>query len=434
MKLSAFLCLAAALLLSVTGCRSTAPGTPEDSAPGEGLQESDFSRAAIFVRALELLHTEYVDADRASIDKLFINAMKGMAGELDPYSGYEPPQEYSENEAKRTGEQTGVGIEVTKPEGMPLVVVGVIPGSPADQAGIIPGDRIVEIDDQPVRKLHLDQAVLLARGPEGSTVRFKVTRGGETDPLEIPLRRGKVIRPSVPPDSIRMLPGKIGYLRIESFNLHTPAEVRAALAHLKEQGATALILDLRNNPGGIVSAAVEIAGMFLAPGKTILSIRNRKNNEAQQVHAGGPSADGHDTETPLVLLVNPFTASASEIFAGALKDNGRARLVGMRTYGKGTLLRVVRLPDGGAVRFASGRYVTPSGRVIEGHGLEPDLTVKLPLEALLKLSSQLRRYPGVVAPEKEGALYDSQLEAALSLLAPSPTPRSVESTASPADN
>ena len=413
MKARTRLILAALLTLpaaALTGCRSTAEA--DEARPL--ISEKAYSEASILAQTIEFLHDNYVESDQVSYEKLLTSALRGMVADLDPYSGYEPPKEFSANETRRTGELVGLGVEIVKQPNAPLLVVNVLPGSPAAAAGVRPGDRLVEIDGKLTQRLDLESCLALARGAIGSVARLKVAREGAEDLLSLEVKRAKVIRPSVPPDAVKKLAGSIGYIRIESFNAHTPGEFRAALDRLKKEKIRSLIIDLRNNPGGLVGAAVELASIFLPENSVIIRTSHRKAALSQEIRA--KRGEVQELELPVVILINPFSASSSEIFAGSLQDHRRARLVGMKSFGKGTLLRIIPLPDGGALRFASGRYVTPAGRVIEGRGLEPDQVSSLTLKQIFTLAGQARKYPGVVEPKQPGAIRDSQLADAVALL------------------
>lgn len=413
MKARTRLILAALLTLpaaALTGCRSTAEA--DEARPL--ISEKAYSEASILAQTIEFLHDNYVESDQVSYEKLLTSALRGMVADLDPYSGYEPPKEFSANETRRTGELVGLGVEIVKQPNAPLLVVNVLPGSPAAAAGVRPGDRLVEIDGKLTQRLDLESCLALARGAIGSVARLKVAREGAEDLLSLEVKRAKVIRPSVPPDAVKKLAGSIGYIRIESFNAHTPGEFRTALDRLKKEKIRSLIIDLRNNPGGLVGAAVELASIFLPENSVIIRTSHRKAALSQEIRA--KRGEVQELELPVVILINPFSASSSEIFAGSLQDHRRARLVGMKSFGKGTLLRIIPLPDGGALRFASGRYVTPSGRVLEGRGLEPDQVSSLTLKQIFTLAGQTRKYPGVVEPKQPGAIRDSQLADAVALL------------------
>lgn len=222
--------------------------------------------------------------------------------------------------------------------------------SPAAKAGLVPGDRIVRIDDKPVEPLPLEECAKLLRGAAGSSVRLEVVPDGGDDSRNIAVRREKVVVSSAPVEAAHLIGGDIGYLRINSFNSHTPSETAAVLEKLRKEGMTrGLVIDLRNNPGGLVSGASETASLFLPEGAELFSARHRNTPEAQVVKAAAGAEKLLDL--PIVILINPFTASAAELFSGAMQDHRRATLVGMKSFGKGTLLQVVPLANGGALQL-----------------------------------------------------------------------------------
>ena len=338
------------LLAVLAGC--AAPEPPP--APEPVHSASTYEQAALLAGTMEFLHQNYVDADRAGYEKLLTAALRGMMRELDPYSGYEPPAVYETKEIARTGEHTGIGVELVKPgENSPLVVTMTVPDSPAAKAGLVPGDRIVRIDDKLVEPLPLEECAKLLRGAAGSSVRLEVVPDGGDDSRNIAVRREKVVVSSAPVEAAHLIGGDIGYLRINSFNSHTPSETAAVLEKLRKEGMTrGLVIDLRNNPGGLVSGASETASLFLPEGAELFSARHRNTPEAQVVKAAAGAEKLLDL--PIVIPINPFTASAAELFSGAMQDHRRATLVGMKSFGKGTLLQVVPLANGGALRYAAG--------------------------------------------------------------------------------
>ncbi|MBQ7208681.1 MAG: S41 family peptidase [Lentisphaeria bacterium] len=398
--------IAAALL---AGC--TTADTPP---PQEGAGEKDYLNAGVLVQAMDILNRKYVDAEKTGNDNLFEAALHGMVSNLDPYSDYEPPRAFDRNQKRRTGELSGIGVTIVKPHRNPLHVVNVIPGSPAEKAGIKPGDTILAVDGKDLRKLNFYQCQQLLTGRPGSKVTVTWNAAGKIRKQTI--ARKHLVTPTVSAAKLA-IPG-IGYIRIDSFTSHTPDEFLRARKKLAGEGAKALVIDLRNNTGGLVRSAVLTLSQLLAPGTILFTATQRDTAKVETIRSMKLKNLPPDTTTPLVLLVNSFTASSGEIFTAALVDNKRAQTVGMRTFGKGTLLSVVRLANGGALRFASGRYRTPSGKVIEGRGIRPDHAVVTTLQTLHKLTLQMRRYPGEVRPNAKDAVTDTQLEKALSLLAP----------------
>ena len=378
----------------------------------ESEEEANYKRALLLIRTMEMLRARYVDSDKVSYGKLFDHAMQGMISALDPYSDYETPREFTSQQIRRTGELVGIGAMAVKPEGRPVTLIRILPGTPAEKAGLKPGDQIIAIDGEKIHKLNLTGALKKLRGISGTTVKLQIRRNDQV--LHPTLVRRKVQTPSVVPGSVRLFHGKIGYLKLTSFTGSTPGEVEAALKKLHALKAEAIIMDLRYNPGGVVDAGVKTASFFLPPGKVVFRAKARdKESEKKALTRNSAFCD---TVTPLLLLTNEYTASCSEILAGALQDHKRARLLGVRTFGKGTILHVVPVPGGGAVRFAAAHYVTPGGRVIEKKGLIPDIEVRLPSRAVMILSGQSLRYPGMIRPPHRGAVEDLQLRRAVGLL------------------
>ena len=400
-------------LLFSGGCATDAPQGRREQTE---LSTEVYSRAGMFAQVLEFLHANYADADAATRERLFEGAINGMASCLDPYSGYEAPKEFDRNQSQRTGTHAGIGVQCVKENDQPPVIIAVTPDSPAARAGLRPGVRILQIDGGKTEKHSLAQCMEKLRGNVGSSLLLQLAFPDVAAPVTVELKRELIRRPSVPPTTAQLLPGGVGFIRIESFNEHTPQEFDDAFRKLKAEGMThGLIIDLRNNPGGLVDAARKIVSRFLPESTPLFIVRHRRPPEPQTIRADG-NDDEKELKLPLVILVNPYTASAAELFAGALQDHRRATLVGMRSFGKGTLLRVLPLPDGGALRYASGHYLTPNGRVIEQNGLEPDLEVLLPAEKTARLVNE---------PPAPGD--DSQLDAALKLFEPH-----IENPAAPA--
>jgi carboxyl-terminal processing protease len=322
----------------------------------------------LFGNVYERVRAEYVEPinDREAIE----NAINGMLNGLDPHSSYLNPRSYRDMQVTTRGEFGGLGIEVTQ-EGGWIKVISPIDETPAARAGVRPGDLITHLDGASVQGLTLQEAVEKMRGERGTSIRLTIRREGTERPVEVSLTRD-VIRPQVV--RFRIEGGDIGYIRISSFNEQTDAALRRAMQAIRQQAGNnlkGLVLDLRNNPGGLLDQAVQVSDDFLDQGE-IVSTRARRSEDAQRWNArGGDIAQG----LQLVVLVNGGSASASEIVAGALQDHRRAIVMGTKSFGKGSVQTVMALRDNGAIRLTTARYYTPSGRSIQGTGIAPDIEV-----------------------------------------------------------
>lgn len=375
-------------------------------------QSENYRLAMQLVRTMEMLRKNYVDPEKVSYEKLFDYAIQGMVSALDPYSGYEAAPEFRNQQIKRTGTTVGIGAMAVKPAGKPVTVVRVLPRSPAAAAGVRAGDQIIAIDGVPVSKLNLAGALSKLRGPKGSVVTLQIKRFRKD--LTVKVTRDLVADPAVPPESVKLIAGKIGFFKLTSFNKAAPECVKNALEKLKKLGAEAVVIDLRYNPGGLVDSAVKIASLILPADKVVFRARSRDKSRERVVRTiSGVTIDEH---TPLVILINAFSASCSEILTGALQDHKRATVIGVRSFGKGTILHVVPLPGGSAVRYAAAHYVTPGGRMIEGRGIIPDHELRISANEVVRLSGQTLRYPGVIKPKAAGTIRDRQLAGAVALL------------------
>jgi carboxyl-terminal processing protease len=334
--------------------------------------ESPYDVIGQLSRVLVLIENEYVDAvDR---DRLLNGAIKGMVAELDPHSSYLPPRDFTVLQDDTRGEFAGIGVEVDFRNDR-VTVISPIEGSPAHRAGIRAGDSILSIDGASVQGKNASDLVKLMRGPAGTTVRVTVRRPGEDSILRFAMSRQVIEVSSVLGAD---LDGQIAYLRIKQFQSKTPTELLEAIARLRTDmgGIKAVVLDLRNNPGGLVAAASAVADEFLSGG-TVYSTRHR-GQIIDEVVAGG---SGALQDEPMVVLVNEFSASASELLAGALQDHRRASIVGARTFGKGSVQSIIDLPGGGGLRLTTMRYYTPAGRAIQVAGITPDVLVDSDLSA-----------------------------------------------------
>jgi carboxyl-terminal processing protease len=335
--------------------------------------------AQLLAEVMERVRKEYVD--RVDEHTLMENAIRGMVSGLDPHSAFLDSDEYEDMRVSTTGSYPGVGIEVVAGE-EGVKVLRPIAGSPAARAGILAGDLIVRIDGEPVGPDDLERAIDRMRGREGSTVELVLRRGESPQLIELALRREKVEVRSVAAATLE--PG-LGYVRITHFSETTPQDVNRALADLagRTPRLRGLVLDLRNNPGGVLESGVEVADLFLDSG-AIVSADGRTSDARFRMDATpGDALEGGE----IVVLVNSGSASAAEIVAGALRDHRRAALIGRTTYGKGSVQTVMPLSRGRAIKITTSRYFTPSGESIQSRGIVPDVAFEGPDQAPAELKS-----------------------------------------------
>jgi len=366
------LCLAAA---------EEAPKAEEDS-PYENMQ--------VLARAIQLIRQDYVDEKKTSFQDLTYSALRGLLAELDPHSSFMEPREFVGMQEDTKSEFGGLGVTVTTKNGV-LTIISVAEETPGFEAGLLPGDQIRKINGTSTERLTMSDAVELLRGEPGEKVTLTIARPDAEDFIDFTIARAVIKVPSIvdahllPED--RTSGRKIGYLRMTQFNEPTAAEMLDALNGLEKQGMEALILDLRFNPGGLLSSAVDVCSEFLPPGTRVVSTEGRSPSREYSTKA----VSGGYRKYPLAILVNSSSASGSEIVAGALKDLKRAILVGETTFGKGSVQSVVSLPDGSAMRFTTAKYYTPSRKPIHEHGVSPDIRCTMTLEQEARLYQARRK-------------------------------------------
>jgi carboxyl-terminal processing protease len=320
----------------------------------------------IFADVVQLIEKEYVD--EVDSKQLIQNAIQGMVQSLDPHSSLLPPDAFEDLQIDTKGKFTGIGIHITMKDGF-VTVITPIEDTPAFKAGIKPLDRIVQVDDQPIKDLR--QAVNMMRGPRGTKVKVSIMREGLKEPMDFELIRDDI--PIISVKELDMRPG-YSYIRLSQFSGSTSQELEDKLKKI-ESGPVpvkGLILDLRNNGGGLLNAAIEVSDLFLEKGK-ILSIKGRNKTSTKEYMATPNSVSRN---YPIVVLINGATASASEIVAGALQDQNRALILGTPSFGKGSVQTVETLRDGSGLKLTIARYYTPSGRSIQAKGIEPDIILK----------------------------------------------------------
>ena len=317
--------------------------------------------------ALKIVQEDYVEEGEAK--PLIYGALKGMLATLDPYSQFLDPDSYNELKVETEGQFGGLGIEITIKDEI-LTVISPIDDSPAAHAGIKTGDRIVKIDGTTTRGITLLDAVKKLRGQPGTQVKLMVLREGENALKEFTLTRDNIKIQSI--RDVQVLEDHIGYIRLSDFRENTPHDLEAALAQLKAQGMDSLILDLRNDPGGLLDVSVTTSEVFLDRHQLIVSTKGRLKNQNLEFRS---REKGIASDIPLVVLINEGSASASEIVAGAMQDHHRGVIMGTKSHGKASVQTIFPLKDGSALRLTTSKYFTPSGRSIHGQGIIPDVVV-----------------------------------------------------------
>lgn len=351
------------LLLILAGIFLGRISTAQRSGEIEGYEE-----LRVFTEAFSIIKKNYVDEIKTK--DLIYSAIKGMTGSLDPHSGFMTPEAYKEMQIETKGEFGGIGIQIGIKENV-LTVIAPIEDTPAFRAGIKAGDKIIKINGEPTKDMSLMDAVNKMRGPKGTKVTITIMREGWQSPQDFTLVRDIIHVKSV---KLKVIEKGIGYIKLSQFQEQTANDLASALKELVEkEKVNSLILDLRNNPGGLLQSAVEVVDQFLEPGKLVVFIKGRSGEKMEYFTEGLRP----NYKIPLVVLVNHGSASASEIVAGALKDHRRAIILGTTTFGKGSVQNIIPLSDGSGLRLTTAKYYTPSGVSIHGEGITPDIVVKL---------------------------------------------------------
>ena len=392
--------LGLAALAAIAGLLHASEQPPEDS-PYEHLQ--------VLARAMQLIRQDFVDEKKISYRDLTYSALRGMLAELDPHSRFMEPSAFRDMQEDTKSEFGGLGVIVTMENGV-LTVLSPMEDSPGFEAGLEPGDQILRINGQSTEGLGLPEAIERLRGEVGEKITLTIQRPSTREIREFELVRQMIKVPSV--KDAQILPGThppIGYVRITQFNEPTAAELARALDRLDKEGMRALVLDLRYNPGGLLSSAVDVCSLFLPPGTPIVSTEGRTPGRRYTAAA----RSGKWRDLPLVILVNYASASGAEVVAGALQDLRRGLVVGETTFGKGSVQSVVGMPDGSAVRLTTAKYYTPSRRTIHEQGITPDLKAPLTPEQEIALLRARREVRGTFAPNLE---LDTQLSRAVDAL------------------
>ena len=350
-------------------------------AAGPTDDETGYAQISVFAKAVQLIRQDYVDSKKTSYHDLIYAAMKGMLASLDPHSQFMDPDDFKEMQDDTRSRFNGLGIEVSVKSGF-LTVITPMEDTPAAKAGILSGDQIVRINGNSTDKMELQDAVNVLRGVPGQKVTLTIMRPSTKEIKDYALDRAEIKLQSV--KGAKLLDPefagafKIGYVRLIQFNEPTADELEKALDELQKQGMQALVLDLRNNPGGLLNSAVDVCAQFLPPNTTVVSTQGRV--PSQQTDYATSAVAKQRPRFPMAVLVNEGSASGAEIVAGALKDLHRAVIVGETTFGKGSVQNVMQLPDGSALRFTTAKYYTPSKQVIHAIGVAPNIRAPMTAE------------------------------------------------------
>lgn len=379
-----------------------------------------YQQIELFSDAITYVRSNYVNEVKSK--DLIYGALKGMLASLDPYSQFMDPESFKEIKVETKGEFGGLGIEISIREGL-LTIISPLEDTPAHKAGIKPGDRIVKIDGKSTKNITLLDAVKKLRGKPGTEITLTILREDEGRIFDLKITRSIIKLESIKDASI--LEDKIGYIRIAEFQERTPVDLENELKQLEDKGMDGFILDLRNNPGGLLDVAVKVADKFIPKDKVIVITRGRLKIKEIIYKAKSTS----HSKYPMVILVNGGSASASEIVAGAIQDNKRGIILGTKTFGKGSVQTVIPLKDKSALRLTTAKYFTPSGRAIREEGIIPDVVVEYqkplkPDEAKEKVKEVFEKVEEKDKEEEEKdkkekkakKVYDNQLLRAIDLL------------------
>jgi carboxyl-terminal processing protease len=369
--------------------------------------DAGYANLTVFTRALQLIRQDYVDANKIGYRDLTYSALRGMLGSLDPHSQFMEPTDFRDMQNETRSEFGGLGIVVSTKDGV-LTVVSPMEDSPGFRAGISPGDQILRINGTTTEKMSLQDAINLLRGDPGQKVTLTIFRPSTKETRDYLLQREIIKVASVKDAKIldQSVTGnfKIGYLRITQFNEPTAQELDQKLNELQAHGMQALVVDLRYNPGGLLTSAVDVSGLFLPPRTMVVYTEGRDASQRREYYTSKNAKPRPNF--PMVLLVNSGSASGSEILAGALKDLNRAILVGETTFGKGSVQSVIQLPDGAALRLTTAKYYTPGKQVIHEKGVTPN--IKASLTADQERALLLRHRDGLLSPDEQKFVNDQK--------------------------
>jgi len=386
----------------------------------ESTEDDVYANVSVFTRALMLIRQDYVDEEKVSYKELTYNALKGMLSNLDPHSQFMEPVDYDEMQEDTKSEFGGLGVEISTRKGM-LTIVTPMEDSPASKVGLMSGDQITKIEGVPTDKMESAEAITKLRGKPGTKVTITIFRPETKEVKDVTITRDVIKVDSVRGKEVIQGPEtgdyKIGYVRITQFSEPTARELGKRLDEMEKEGIQALILDLRNNPGGLLTSAIDVCGQFVPAGTMVVYTDGRSESARAEYRTKSMSDSKERLEYPIVVLTNNGSASGSEIVAGALKDLKRAVVVGETTFGKGSVQSVLPLPDQSAIRLTTAKYYTPSRQVIHEKGVKPTIEAIMTPEEEIAMVRR-RSYEALSEDEKKEVdqYNDIQLERAIDAL------------------
>ena len=376
----------------------------------ESGEEAGYRMMRQFASVLKLIRKNYVDESKVDYEDLVTDAIQGMLTSLDRFSSFIDPKEYNKMREETEGEFGGIGVVISVKDNV-LTVVAPMEDTPGMKAGIMANDRILKIEEQETANLSLTQAVELIKGKPGTSVELTLYRPSTQETKTIIVERG-IIELKTVKDS-HFIESGIGYLRITQFNEKTSTSLRKAVNELEDKGLKGLIVDLRNNPGGLLTSSIDVSSLFVPRRQLIVFTEGRQKSGRQEYKSGSGEKF---LDLPMVILINEGSASAAEIVAGCLQDYGRAIIVGEQSFGKGSVQSIIEIEDGSAVRLTTAKYYTPSERLIHEKGIKPDFIVEVSDDVSNQLSLQRSRIKGLVSEDEMETIDDIQLDKAVEIL------------------
>ncbi len=409
------LVVAAGCLVSPLRAQDDPPDLNPPATAGEGPDKADsaYGYLTVFAKVLQLIRQDYVDVDKTDYRELTYNALRGMLSGLDPHSQFMEPANFKDMQDDTRSRYDGLGLVVSAKDGV-LIIVSAMEDTPASKAGLMTGDQILKINAQSTEKMQLPDAINALKGKPGEPITLTILRPATKEVRDYPMVRTEIKVESVKEAHLiePALSGsyKIGYVRVVQFNEPTADDLSHRLDELQKAGMEALILDLRNNPGGLLNSAVDVCGQFVPPKTMVVYTEGRTPSTLKNYYTRDTGKSRGDF--PVAVLINNGSASGAEIVAGALKDLNRAILVGETTFGKGSVQSVIQLPDGSAVRLTTAKYYTPSKQVIHKHGVTPTIRATLTLDQ--ERAVMARRNSD--NKDDDADIHDTQLERAADAL------------------